>query len=176
MPPPSDIVKVAIEWPGANAQLLEIDQVSSQNEKQWCKERGLGSVWQRVSSGLGTTDISKGKLRPAPSCGRLVTKAWERLPLPQKVSRKKSTRRPQVHLAWPPSRQSLGTNRMWSKGHSLSFRNGPWHPSSRKFVMGKLKLLVLGSGKPKSTVAQPDLERSPASQVPRMGLLCIVVL
>ena len=28
MPPPSDIVKVAIEWPGANAQLLEIDQVS----------------------------------------------------------------------------------------------------------------------------------------------------
>uniref|UniRef100_A0A452EBG8 Engulfment and cell motility 2 n=1 Tax=Capra hircus TaxID=9925 RepID=A0A452EBG8_CAPHI len=26
MPPPSDIVKVAIEWPGANAQLLEIDQ------------------------------------------------------------------------------------------------------------------------------------------------------
>uniref|UniRef100_A0A8C0KR59 Engulfment and cell motility 2 n=1 Tax=Canis lupus dingo TaxID=286419 RepID=A0A8C0KR59_CANLU len=32
MPPPSDIVKVAIEWPGANAQLLEIDQVSSCNE------------------------------------------------------------------------------------------------------------------------------------------------
>ncbi|KAG2461282.1 ELMO2 protein, partial [Polypterus senegalus] len=28
MPPPSDIVKVAIEWPGANAQLIEIDQVS----------------------------------------------------------------------------------------------------------------------------------------------------
>ncbi|XP_055507986.1 engulfment and cell motility protein 2 isoform X3 [Leucoraja erinacea] len=26
MPPPSDIVKVAIEWPGANAQLIEIDQ------------------------------------------------------------------------------------------------------------------------------------------------------
>lgn len=136
MPPPSDIVKVAIEWPGANAQLLEIDQVSSQNEKQWYKERGLGSVWQRVSSGLGTTDISKGKLSPVPSCGRLVTEAWERPPLPQKVSRKKSTRRPQVHPAWPPSRQSLGTNRMWSKGHSLSFRNGPWHPSSRKFVMG----------------------------------------
>lgn len=32
MPPPSDIVKVAIEWPGANAQLLEIDQVSSGSE------------------------------------------------------------------------------------------------------------------------------------------------
>lgn len=43
MPPPSDIVKVAIEWPGANAQLLEIDQVSSCDETQWCKERGLGS-------------------------------------------------------------------------------------------------------------------------------------
>uniref|UniRef100_A0A8C8EPZ3 ELMO domain-containing protein n=1 Tax=Oncorhynchus tshawytscha TaxID=74940 RepID=A0A8C8EPZ3_ONCTS len=28
MPPHSDIVKVAIEWPGANAQLIEIDQVS----------------------------------------------------------------------------------------------------------------------------------------------------
>ncbi|KAI5093227.1 engulfment and cell motility protein 2 [Silurus meridionalis] len=26
MPPPSDIVKVAVEWPGANAQLIEIDQ------------------------------------------------------------------------------------------------------------------------------------------------------
>ena len=29
MPPPSDIVKVAIEWPGANAQLIEIDQVGA---------------------------------------------------------------------------------------------------------------------------------------------------
>uniref|UniRef100_A0A673W5G3 Engulfment and cell motility 2 n=1 Tax=Salmo trutta TaxID=8032 RepID=A0A673W5G3_SALTR len=29
MPPHSDIVKVAIEWPGANAQLIEIDQVSA---------------------------------------------------------------------------------------------------------------------------------------------------
>uniref|UniRef100_A0A668AYA8 Engulfment and cell motility 2 n=1 Tax=Myripristis murdjan TaxID=586833 RepID=A0A668AYA8_9TELE len=29
MPPPSDIVKVAIEWPGANAQLIEIDQVGT---------------------------------------------------------------------------------------------------------------------------------------------------
>lgn len=102
MPPPSDIVKVAIEWPGANAQLLEIDQVSSQNEKQQCKERDLGSAWQRASSGLGTIGISKGKLRPVPSCGRLVTMAWERLSLPQKVSRKKSTCRPQVHPAWPP--------------------------------------------------------------------------
>lgn len=39
MPPPSDIVKVAIEWPGANAQLLEIDQVCSCCESQGCKER-----------------------------------------------------------------------------------------------------------------------------------------
>jgi hypothetical protein len=28
MPPPSDIVKVAIEWPGAYPKLMEIDQVS----------------------------------------------------------------------------------------------------------------------------------------------------
>lgn len=40
MPPPSDIVKVAIEWPGANAQLLEIDQVSSWNDKQWAEGPG----------------------------------------------------------------------------------------------------------------------------------------
>lgn len=32
MPPPSDIVKVAVEWPGANAQLLEIDQVRPGNQ------------------------------------------------------------------------------------------------------------------------------------------------
>uniref|UniRef100_A0A672LIN8 Engulfment and cell motility 2 n=1 Tax=Sinocyclocheilus grahami TaxID=75366 RepID=A0A672LIN8_SINGR len=29
MPSPSDIVKVAIEWPGANAQLIEIDQIAA---------------------------------------------------------------------------------------------------------------------------------------------------
>lgn len=28
MPPPADIVKVAIEWPGAYPKLMEIDQVS----------------------------------------------------------------------------------------------------------------------------------------------------
>ena len=32
MPPPSNIVKVAVEWPGANAQLLEIDQVRPGNQ------------------------------------------------------------------------------------------------------------------------------------------------
>uniref|UniRef100_A0A8B9T5J8 Engulfment and cell motility 2 n=1 Tax=Anas platyrhynchos TaxID=8839 RepID=A0A8B9T5J8_ANAPL len=37
MPPPSDIVKVAVEWPGANAQLLEIDQVRHSNQmvEEW---------------------------------------------------------------------------------------------------------------------------------------------
>ncbi|XP_015263902.1 PREDICTED: engulfment and cell motility protein 2 [Gekko japonicus] len=40
MPPPSDIVKVAVEWPGANAQLLEIDQ-----------KRPLASVIKEVCDG-----------------------------------------------------------------------------------------------------------------------------
>uniref|UniRef100_A0A8C7H638 Engulfment and cell motility 2 n=1 Tax=Oncorhynchus kisutch TaxID=8019 RepID=A0A8C7H638_ONCKI len=35
MPPHSDIVKVAIEWPGANAQLIEIDQVSCMSYHQY---------------------------------------------------------------------------------------------------------------------------------------------
>lgn len=42
MPPPSDIVKVAVEWPGANAQLLEIDQ-----------KRPLASIIKEVCDGLG---------------------------------------------------------------------------------------------------------------------------
>lgn len=29
MPPPADIVKVAIEWPGAYPKLMEIDQVGN---------------------------------------------------------------------------------------------------------------------------------------------------
>ncbi|XP_062822877.1 engulfment and cell motility protein 2 isoform X1 [Anolis carolinensis] len=40
MPPPSDIVKVAVEWPGANAQLLEIDQ-----------KRPLSSIVKEVCDG-----------------------------------------------------------------------------------------------------------------------------
>lgn len=60
MPPPSDIVKVAIEWPGANAQLLEIDQVSSGNE-------GSGSAGQGSFCGVGTTGIrSRSQPRPVP--------------------------------------------------------------------------------------------------------------
>lgn len=50
MPPPSDIVKVAIEWPGANAQLLEIDQVMLLCDSQSCKEgqvHGGGCVQAR---------------------------------------------------------------------------------------------------------------------------------
>uniref|UniRef100_A0A8C7PTX3 ELMO domain-containing protein n=1 Tax=Oncorhynchus mykiss TaxID=8022 RepID=A0A8C7PTX3_ONCMY len=35
MPPHSDIVKVAIEWPGANAQLIEIDQVGCMSYHQY---------------------------------------------------------------------------------------------------------------------------------------------
>ncbi|XP_069099583.1 engulfment and cell motility protein 2 isoform X1 [Pleurodeles waltl] len=40
MPPPLDIVKVAVEWPGANAQLIEIDQ-----------KRPLASVIKEVCDG-----------------------------------------------------------------------------------------------------------------------------
>lgn len=35
MPPPVDIVKVAIEWPGANAQLIEMDQVCVSQTNLW---------------------------------------------------------------------------------------------------------------------------------------------
>lgn len=65
MPPPSDIVKVAIEWPGANAQLLEIDQVSCGSEKQGeesgdCMTEAVFRGW----SGVGT---SSRKAEPCPA-------------------------------------------------------------------------------------------------------------
>uniref|UniRef100_A0A8C7XPK1 Engulfment and cell motility 2 n=1 Tax=Oryzias sinensis TaxID=183150 RepID=A0A8C7XPK1_9TELE len=41
MPPPADIVKVAIEWPGANAQLIEMDQ-----------KRPLSSIIREVCDGF----------------------------------------------------------------------------------------------------------------------------
>uniref|UniRef100_A0A8C6NVK3 Engulfment and cell motility 2 n=1 Tax=Nothobranchius furzeri TaxID=105023 RepID=A0A8C6NVK3_NOTFU len=41
MPPPADIVKVAIEWPGANAQLIEMDQ-----------KRPLSSIIREVCDGI----------------------------------------------------------------------------------------------------------------------------
>lgn len=34
MPPPADIVKVAIEWPGAFPKLMEIDQVGAWAQKK----------------------------------------------------------------------------------------------------------------------------------------------
>ncbi|KAB1276520.1 Engulfment and cell motility protein 1 [Camelus dromedarius] len=34
MPPPADIVKVAIEWPGAYPKLMEIDQMVSETRTQ----------------------------------------------------------------------------------------------------------------------------------------------
>lgn len=64
MPPPSDIVKVAIEWPGANAQLIEMDQVcavfSSTNDDVatqqlnflvYLQKRALSSIIREVCDG-----------------------------------------------------------------------------------------------------------------------------
>lgn len=94
MPPPSDIVKVAIEWPGANAQLLEIDQVSSGSEES-------GSAGPEASFRVGTTGISsRSQSGPAPCSGRLVTTAGKRLPLQEKLSEKKSVFRRQADPAW----------------------------------------------------------------------------
>uniref|UniRef100_A0A8C5A9M4 ELMO domain-containing protein n=1 Tax=Gadus morhua TaxID=8049 RepID=A0A8C5A9M4_GADMO len=61
MPPPSDIVKVAIEWPGANAQLIEIDQVCTQQfalryadgPQLYITEQVIPSYFE-LSSGLRT--------------------------------------------------------------------------------------------------------------------------
>lgn len=45
MPPPADIVKVAIEWPGANAQLIEMDQVCNCMK---CDIRNASSLLVRI--------------------------------------------------------------------------------------------------------------------------------
>uniref|UniRef100_A0A6Q2Y435 ELMO domain-containing protein n=1 Tax=Esox lucius TaxID=8010 RepID=A0A6Q2Y435_ESOLU len=59
MPPPSDIVKVAIEWPGANAQLIEIDQkkpLSSiirevcDGQFSWTRARAARQLLDRIQS------------------------------------------------------------------------------------------------------------------------------
>uniref|UniRef100_A0A8C3GEL4 Uncharacterized protein n=1 Tax=Cairina moschata TaxID=8855 RepID=A0A8C3GEL4_CAIMO len=42
MPPPADIVKVAIEWPGAFPKLMEIDQ-----------KKPLSSIIKEVCDGSG---------------------------------------------------------------------------------------------------------------------------
>lgn len=57
MPPPSDIVKVAIEWPGANAQLLEIDQVCQSSKE------GSGAQRRKCLGPQATGIISKGSDR-----------------------------------------------------------------------------------------------------------------
>ncbi|NP_001186987.1 engulfment and cell motility protein 2 [Danio rerio] len=54
MPPPSDIVKVAIEWPGANAQLIEIDQ-----------KKPLASIIREVCEGWSLSGSEQFALRYA---------------------------------------------------------------------------------------------------------------
>ncbi|XP_028667526.2 engulfment and cell motility protein 2 isoform X1 [Erpetoichthys calabaricus] len=54
MPPPSDIVKVAIEWPGANAQLIEIDQ-----------KKPLSSIIREVCDGWSLSGSDQFALRYA---------------------------------------------------------------------------------------------------------------
>lgn len=54
MPPPSDIVKVAIEWPGANAQLIEMDQ-----------KRPLSSIIREVCDGWSLSGSEQFALRYA---------------------------------------------------------------------------------------------------------------
>nr|XP_023701200.1 engulfment and cell motility protein 2-like isoform X4 [Paramormyrops kingsleyae] len=54
MPPPSDIVKVAIEWPGANAQFIEIDQ-----------KKPLSSIVREVCDGWSLSSSEQFALRYA---------------------------------------------------------------------------------------------------------------
>ncbi|XP_010769876.1 engulfment and cell motility protein 2-like [Notothenia coriiceps] len=54
MPPPVDIVKVAIEWPGANAQLIEMDQ-----------KRALSSIIREVCDGWSLSGSEQFALRYA---------------------------------------------------------------------------------------------------------------
>uniref|UniRef100_A0A7N5ZW84 ELMO domain-containing protein n=1 Tax=Anabas testudineus TaxID=64144 RepID=A0A7N5ZW84_ANATE len=54
MPPPADIVKVAIEWPGANAQLIEMDQ-----------KRPLSSIIREVCDGWSLSGSEQFALRYA---------------------------------------------------------------------------------------------------------------
>lgn len=91
---------------------------------------GIRSKSQQ-QEGQGLSHPMKGR-----SCG-----LGERFPLQQKPSGRQSPLGP-----WAgPARQALvrtlvGIAWIAGKGSpslSLSFRNGPWHPSSRKFVMGE---------------------------------------
>ncbi|XP_034978456.1 engulfment and cell motility protein 2 isoform X3 [Zootoca vivipara] len=62
MPPPSDIVKVAVEWPGANAQLLEIDQ-----------KRPLASIIKEVCDGWSLPNAEYYTLRYADGAQLYIT-------------------------------------------------------------------------------------------------------
>ncbi|XP_077785623.1 engulfment and cell motility protein 2 isoform X5 [Podarcis muralis] len=62
MPPPSDIVKVAVEWPGANAQLLEIDQ-----------KRPLASIIKEVCDGWSLPNPEYYTLRYADGAQLYIT-------------------------------------------------------------------------------------------------------
>ncbi|XP_057700934.1 engulfment and cell motility protein 2 isoform X6 [Corythoichthys intestinalis] len=62
MPPPADIVKVAIEWPGANAQLIEMDQ-----------KRPLTSIIREVCDGWSLSGSEQFALRYADGAQLYIT-------------------------------------------------------------------------------------------------------
>ncbi|KAJ7332312.1 hypothetical protein JRQ81_014492 [Phrynocephalus forsythii] len=62
MPPPSDVVKVAVEWPGANAQLLEMDQ-----------KRSLASIIKEVCDGWSLPNPEYYTLRYADGAQLYIT-------------------------------------------------------------------------------------------------------
>uniref|UniRef100_A0A671MYG7 Engulfment and cell motility protein 1-like n=1 Tax=Sinocyclocheilus anshuiensis TaxID=1608454 RepID=A0A671MYG7_9TELE len=66
MPPPADIVKVAIEWPGAFPKLMEIDQVSAQMAQQ---------LHERIQS--SSMDMKLDALKDLANSSRDITFAQE---------------------------------------------------------------------------------------------------
>ncbi|XP_062842324.1 engulfment and cell motility protein 2 isoform X2 [Trichomycterus rosablanca] len=62
MPPPSDVVKVAVEWPGANAQLIEIDQ-----------KKPLSSIIREVCDGWSLSGSEQFALRYADGAQLYIT-------------------------------------------------------------------------------------------------------
>ncbi|KAM9443726.1 engulfment and cell motility protein 2 isoform 1-T1 [Clarias gariepinus] len=62
MPPPLDIVKVAVEWPGANAQLIEIDQ-----------KKPLSSIVREVCDGWSLSGSEQFALRYADGAQLYIT-------------------------------------------------------------------------------------------------------
>lgn len=114
MPPPSDIVKVAIEWPGANAQLLEIDQVSSCDETV-VQGEGAGK-WHGRGRLQGQGPLASGvrasnrKAEACPTLWKVGPHGWDRLALRQKLSGKESMLRSRVGPAWQPLASELWHN------------------------------------------------------------------